>query len=38
VAITTQLKEAGSLLGIQLIDHIIVTKNGHLSLRERGLL
>jgi DNA repair protein RadC len=38
IAITTQLKEAGSLLGIQLIDHIIVTKNGHLSLRERGLL
>jgi DNA repair protein RadC len=37
-AITTQLKEAGSLLGIQLIDHIIVSKNGHLSLRERGLL
>jgi len=38
IAITTQLKEAGSLLGIQLIDHIIVTKNGHLSMRERGLL
>jgi DNA repair protein RadC len=38
IAITTQLREAGLLLGIQLIDHIIVTKNGHLSLRERGLL
>jgi DNA repair protein RadC len=38
IAITTQLKEAGVLLGIQLIDHIIVTKNGHISLRERGLL
>ena len=38
IAITTQLKEAGSLLGIQLIDHIIISKNGHLSLRERGLL
>jgi DNA repair protein RadC len=37
-AITTQLKEAGLLLGIQLIDHIIVTKNGHISMRERGLL
>jgi len=38
IAITTQLKEAGLLLGIQMIDHIIVTKNGHLSMRERGLL
>ena len=38
IAITTQLKEAGSLLGIQLIDHIIVTKTGYLSMKERGLL
>jgi len=38
IAITTQLKEAGQLVGIQLIDHIIVTRNGHVSLRERGLI
>jgi DNA repair protein RadC len=38
IAITTQLKEAGLLLGIQLIDHIIVTKTGYLSMKERGLL
>jgi DNA repair protein RadC len=38
IAITTQLKEAGSILGIQLIDHLIVTKTGHLSMRERGLV
>jgi DNA repair protein RadC len=38
IAITSQLKEAGSILGIQLIDHIIVTKAGHVSLRERGLI
>ncbi len=38
IAITTQLREAGALVGIQLIDHIIVTKTGHLSMRERGLL
>ena len=37
IAITTQLKEAGSILGIQLIDHIIVTRAGHVSMRERGL-
>jgi DNA repair protein RadC len=38
IAITTQLKEAGSILGIQLIDHIIVTRTGHVSMRERGLV
>jgi len=38
IAITTQLKEAGQLVGIQLVDHIIVTKTGHASLRERGLI
>jgi DNA repair protein RadC len=38
IAITTQLKEAGMLLGIQLIDHIIVTKTSYLSMKERGLI
>jgi len=38
IAITSQLKEAGTLLGIQMIDHVIVTKNNHLSMRERGLV
>lgn len=38
IAITAQLKEAGSLVGIQLVDHVIVTKNGYLSMRERGLV
>lgn len=37
IAITSQLKEAGSILGIQLIDHIIVTRTGHMSMKERGL-
>jgi DNA repair protein RadC len=38
IAITTQLRDAGALLGIQLLDHIIVTKNGHCSLKEKGFL
>lgn len=38
IAVTTQLREAGLLLGIQLIDHIIVTKTGFMSMKERGLL
>ncbi len=36
IAITCQLKEAGALIGIPLTDHIIVSRNGHLSMRERG--
>lgn len=38
IAITKQLKEAGAIIGIQLIDHVIVTKNTHVSMRERGLV
>ena len=38
IAITAQLRDAGSLVGIQLIDHIIIAKSGHLSMRERGFL
>jgi DNA repair protein RadC len=38
IAITRQLQEAGTVVGIQLIDHIIVTKNGFCSMKERGLL
>jgi len=38
IAITRQLAEAGALLGIQLLDHVIVTKTGYSSMKERGLL
>jgi DNA repair protein RadC len=36
--ITKQLKESGKILGIEVIDHIIITKNGFLSFKERNLL
>jgi len=38
IAITRQVQEAGTLLGIQLLDHIIITKTGFCSMKERGLL
>lgn len=38
IAITNQMRDAGTLMGISVLDHIIVSKNGHLSMRERGLL
>jgi len=36
--VTVRLKEAGQLLGIELLDHVILTKDGFLSLREEGML
>jgi DNA repair protein RadC len=36
IAITRQLVEAGDLLGIRVLDHLIVTGTGFVSLKERG--
>ncbi|HVP94862.1 MAG TPA: DNA repair protein RadC [Methanoregulaceae archaeon] len=36
--VTRQLTEAGGILGIRVLDHVIVTRNGFLSMKERGLL
>ena len=36
VAITRELREAGELLGIELLDHIILGGQRHLSLKEQG--
>lgn len=38
IGITRQLVEAGSILGIRVLDHIIVTKKGYVSLKELGHL
>jgi DNA repair protein RadC len=38
ISITGQLVEAGSILGIRVLDHIIVTKKSYVSLRECGYL
>ncbi|MGE4357367.1 MAG: DNA repair protein RadC [Candidatus Omnitrophota bacterium] len=38
LAITRRLVEAGKILGIEVIDHIIVTKDGYLSFKEKGLI
>jgi DNA repair protein RadC len=37
-AATQQLVEAGKILGIPVLDHIIITKKGHLSFKEKGWL
>ena len=36
--ITKRLGEAGKILGIEVVDHIIVTKNGYLSFKGKGVL
>ncbi len=38
ISITRRLKEAGEIMGIKLLDHIIVGDNQYLSFVERGLL
>ena len=36
--VTKRLKEVGELMGIPLLDHIIIAKEGNFSFREEGLL
>lgn len=38
LALTRRLVKAGELLGIRVLDHLIVTRDGHLSLKDRGHL
>lgn len=38
INVTKRLQESGKILGIELLDHLILTNNGYLSLKEEGLL
>jgi len=38
LTITKRLVEAGKIMGIEIIDHIIVVKNGFLSFKEKNLI
>ncbi|MFH1141045.1 MAG: JAB domain-containing protein, partial [Chloroflexota bacterium] len=38
IALTRRLTQAGELLGIEVLDHLIITTDRYLSLKERGLL
>jgi DNA repair protein RadC len=38
LAITRRLVKAGEVLGIRVLDHLIVTRDGFLSMRQRGML
>ena len=38
ISVTRRLVEAGRLMGIDVLDHIIITRQGYTSLKEKGLL
>ncbi|MGB9642569.1 MAG: RadC family protein [Candidatus Ratteibacteria bacterium] len=38
IGITARLKEAGLIMGIELIDHIVICKNSFFSFKEKGLI
>jgi DNA repair protein RadC len=37
IALTKRLKEAGSIVGVQLLDHLVIGKHGYASLRDMGM-
>jgi DNA repair protein RadC len=37
VAVTRELVKAGELIGVKVLDHIIIGRGGHVSMKERGL-
>lgn len=38
INITTRLKEAGKIIGIDVLDHIVIGFNNYISLKEKGIL
>ncbi len=38
IEVTKRLKESGKILGIELLDHVIFTKDDFVSLKEDGVL
>jgi len=37
VALTRQLVEAGRMLNVEVLDHVVIARGGYVSLKERGL-
>lgn len=38
IEITNRIAEAGRLLGVSVHDHIVIGREGHVSLRAKGLI
>lgn len=38
VTVTKRLQQAGEIIGVALLDHLIVTSNQFISLKEKGYI
>lgn len=38
IEITNRISEAGRLLGVSVHDHVVIGREGHVSLRAKGLI
>ena len=38
IQITKEIKQAGKLLGVRILDHIILTNNSYLSMADKGII
>ena len=38
IELTRRLKQAGELIGIEVLDHLVITSTGHLSMKEGGFM
>ncbi|MDB1949625.1 DNA repair protein RadC [Clostridium tertium] len=38
ITITARLKEAGKIIGIDILDHLIIGEDKHISFKEKGIL
>ena len=38
INITRRLKEAGKIIGINILDHVIIGEDKHISFKEKGIL
>lgn len=38
ISLTKRMMQAGKLIGIEVLDHVIVTKDGYVSLKEKQLM
>lgn len=38
ITVTSQMIEAGKIIGISVLDHIIITKSGYFSFKEKGII
>lgn len=38
IDVTKRLQEAGELLGVEVLDHLVISETNYLSLKEKGFM